>query len=230
MSDVYVISGASRGIGLELTRQLLDQGHQVFAGVRTPNKATDLLALAQASGDRLSVLELDVSSTESVRRFADAVSADHVDVLLNNAGVYLDGDAELGQVPPETVLESLNVNSVGPLRMAQTFLEKLHRAKRPKVASITSLMGSIADNQGGGSVAYRMSKTALNMFTKTLSIDEPGFVVLSLHPGWVKTSMGGPNAPVSVERSAQGLLSVIQKASKENSGHFYNFDGRELPW
>lgn len=229
-SEIYVLSGANRGIGLELTRQLLAEGHFVYAGVRDPEKARDLASLCERHPGKLEIHPLDIGSDASVTSFAARIGTDTIDTLINNAGVYLDSDYDSTDVPAEQVVRSLDINAVGPLRLTQALLEKLMKAKVPRVANITSLMGSIGDNQGGSSVGYRMSKAALNMFTKTLALDEPKVITLSLHPGWVKTDMGGANAPVEKPASASGLLKVIRSAKKDSSGHFYNYDGRELPW
>jgi NAD(P)-dependent dehydrogenase (short-subunit alcohol dehydrogenase family) len=229
-SEIYVISGARKGIGFELTRQLLTQGHRVYVGVRKPTEATKLKELAASAGGRLKVLELDVTSDASAVAFARAIDSDHIDVLINNAGVYLDSEADAKTVSSEQVLRSIDTNSIGPIRVTQACLGKLSLARAPRVVNISSLMGSIGDNRGGSSAAYRMSKTALNMYTRTLAIDAPKLIVLSLHPGWVKTDMGGPEAPLEVEASARGILNVIHKSTAANSGQFYNYDGRELPW
>lgn len=227
---VCVISGANRGIGLELTRQLLNQGARVYAGARSPETSKALQSLSAESQGRLKVFALDVTSSESIAAFAGQVDADHVDLLLNNAGILLDSDTDWSGLDAKTLAQSFAVNSIGPVLMTQAFLPRLKKSADPKVANITSQMGSIADNSGGGTFAYRMSKAALNMFTKCLSIDEGGLTTLCLHPGWVQTEMGGSHAPVPVEKSAQGLLKVILSATREDSGRFLRFDGQSAPW
>ena len=214
--QIVVITGAARGIGLELTRQNLNQGHQVITGVRNPKEATDLQALQAKAGTQLTILELDVQTDESVRKFAAALKVDHVDVLINNAGIYLDTERDSTDVEAKNVLETLNINSVGPIRVTQALLPLLKKSSEPRVANISSQMGSIGDNSGGGSAAYRMSKAAVNMFTKTLAIDEKSVISLALHPGWVKTRMGGPQAPL--------------EATASDSGKFLSYSGRDLPW
>lgn len=229
-SKAFVVTGASRGIGFELVRQLLGQGHRVIAGVRAPEKAKELQALARDSGDRLRVLSIDVSSDESVANFARDIGAVSIDVLINNAGVYSDDDDRVSEIEPRVVEMTFSTNTLGPLRVTQALLPALRRSSEPKVANITSQMGSIADNGSGSSVAYRMSKAALNMLTKCLAVEEPSLIVLSLHPGWVKTSMGGVGAPLETSRSVEGLLKVIDDAGKSASGRFLTYAGKELPY
>jgi len=232
-NSIVVITGAARGIGLELVKQCLAREARVVAGVRTPEKAKELRALADAHPGRLSVLTLDVSNDEGVGGFATQLRAkgiDRVDVLINNAGIYIDGDQTIENLETETLMETLNTNSVGPMRVTQALLPLLRESKQARIATISSLMGSIADNSGGGSYAYRMSKAAVNMFVKTFAIEERDMIALTLHPGWVKTEMGGPRAPLSADKSAEGLITVIETATPGDSGKFFNHAGRELPW
>ena len=235
-SQVIVISGANRGIGLELARQALARGHHVIAGARNPKESRGLQELRDShpsSAARVHVLELDITSEDNIGRFVRElknIGVDHIDVLINNAGVYSDDDGRATEVIPLVVLQTFETNAVGPIRLTQALLPFLRRSRQPRIANTASLMGSITDNSSGGSLAYRMSKTAVNMFTKTLAIEEPGLAVIALHPGWVKTDMGGANAPVSVSESAEGLLNIILRAKPTESGKFFNYDGRELPW
>lgn len=233
MAQTIVISGAARGIGLELTRQYLKQGCRIFAGVRNPAAAIDLQELARSEKDQLVILELDVSSDQSVERFAKQVSTyvQNVDLLINNAGIYIDQDQTIDTLDSKTVLDTLNVNTVGPIRLTRAMLPLLRKSKgAAKVATLSSMMGSIGDNTSGGSYAYRLSKTAVNMFVRTLAIEERDLIAIALHPGWVQTEMGGPRAPLSADKSAEGLLTVIASSTANDSGKFYNHAGRELPW
>ena len=228
-SRVVVVSGASRGIGLELTKLALELRHRVTAGCRQPKQALELRALAEIDPERLKIHALDVCDSGSVASFASALTI-RVDVLINNAGVYLDGSQTWASLSPELLLLTLTTNAVGPVRLTQALLPKLRESKVARVVNITSLMGSIADDSGGGSLAYRMSKTALNMFTKNLSLDERELIVLSLHPGWVQTEMGGARAPLAPRASAEGLWRVIQGATAKESGRFFSYAGKELAW
>lgn len=227
---IIVISGGNKGIGLELARQAVAKGARVFCGVRSPGQAHALREILGKNGE---VLPLDVSSDASVRAFADALRmrVKEVDVLINNAGVYLDSQTGgVESLESQMLLETLNVNAVGPVRLTRALLPFLKQAKNPKVATISSLMGSLADNKSGGAYAYRMSKTAVNMFVKNLAIDESGLVAIALHPGWVKTDMGGSAAPLEPAKSAEGLWTVIETCTASDSGKFFNHAGRELPW
>jgi NAD(P)-dependent dehydrogenase (short-subunit alcohol dehydrogenase family) len=230
MSIHYVISGAGRGIGLELTRQALQAGNRVSALVRHPEKATQLQSLKHDFADKLQVFSVDVTEDSAVKSFSKQIEKTAVDVLINNAGAYLDTDSDFETLDLAKVMDTFAINSVAPMRLARALLPELKKSKHPKLINITSLMGSIADNEGGGSYAYRMSKTALNMFVKTFSRDFPEITALVIHPGWVKTDMGGQAAPTSVEESAKGIHAVISSTPHSKSGHFFDFEGDELPW
>lgn len=221
-----VVTGANRGIGLELTRQLLARGDTVEAGARAPSGARSLNQLAATTDGRLRVHALDVAMDESVRAFARAVGAQPVHLLVNNAGTMGQRDAPLGELDTESVLRTFSVNTVGPLRVTQALLPAL-RAGKAKVVNVSSTMGSIADNRSGGSMDYRLSKAALNMLSRNLAheLAADGIIVVSIHPGWVQTAMGGANAPVTVEDSVRAVLQVIDRLRPEDSGGFFNQRG-----
>ncbi len=162
---------------------------------------------------------------------ADELSDVSLNILIHNAGIM--GRAGLESLDTGNVLEVLNVNSVGPLRTVRAFLDQLTRSEgRSKIALITSLMGSIADNRSGGSYAYRMSKTALNMAGKSMAVDlaGDGIDLIILHPGWVQTDMGGAAARISVEESVTGMMGMLDKLDASLSGTFWHSNGNELPW
>ena len=225
----WVITGASRGIGLEMVGQLLASKVDVTALVRQPSKAKALQALAEGHS-HLRILEADVTRDSDVIRAAESLNGKTIDVLVNNAGIYMEGDGQLSELDPKIVEQTFIVNALGPMRTTKAFLPLLRKSSRPVIANITSKMGSIADNGSGGSYAYRMSKSALNMFTKTLSIEFPQAIVLSLHPGWVKTDMGGSNAPTEPRDSASGLIHVIREAAAKDSGRFFDFRNESIKW
>lgn len=231
MSHTIVITGANRGIGLELARLASSKGVRVIATARSPESATDLKA---AIGPKGVVLALDVSDDESTDRLAEDLAdlgVMSIDLLINNAGVYLDGDVTaLEKLESQVILDSFNINTVGPIRVTKALLPFLRRSSSPKVASISSLMGSMTENRDGGSYAYRMSKAAVNMFVRSLAADEREVTAIALHPGWVKTEMGGSRAPLEPAKSAEGLWTVIESAGVADSGKFFNHAGRELPW
>ncbi|MDB5036692.1 MAG: short-chain dehydrogenase [Bacteriovoracaceae bacterium] len=224
-----IVSGASRGIGLEFTRQLLQKECFVVATAR--NLANDELKnLTQEFPDQLQLEVLDVGDDRSTESFTKKLKISHLDLLISNAGIIGGENTNLKNASSKDLLESFNINSIGPLRLARNLLPLLEKASHPIVANITSLMGSIADNKSGGYYAYRMSKAALNMFNKSFSIDFPKITSVVLHPGWVKTDMGGPNAHITSERSVSRMLSIIENLKSKDSGKFFSFDGRELPW
>lgn len=228
--STVVLTGANRGIGLALAKALLHQGATVHAGVRQPQQAEALHALAKSSPGTLTVHALDVTDEMSVVAFVDALPQGEVDLLINNAGVNLDHGTDVTNVPAEVLMKTFDCNTVGPLRLIQRLLPRLHKSTRPKVANISSIMGSIADNGQGGVVAYRASKTALNMVTKCLALADDRTVYLTMHPGWVQTRMGGEQAPVEPDASAKGLLAQIAAAGPRDSGTFVRFDGKAAPW
>lgn len=227
-----LITGANRGLGLEFCRQYGAQGWRVFACCRQPETATELQALA-TKWDHLSIHPLEVADFQQIDQLAQQLNAETVDVLLSNAGIYGDKrDHDFGSLDYQTWLETLRINSLAPVKLAEAFLPHLSKAQRPMLVAITSLMGSMEDNKSGGSILYRSSKAALNAAMKSLAIDlrPQNIAVLLLHPGWVKTDMGGYNAPTSPEQSIAGMRQVIEAFTLEKTGSFLNFRGETLPW
>jgi NAD(P)-dependent dehydrogenase (short-subunit alcohol dehydrogenase family) len=222
----FLITGAGRGIGFELTKLALADGHNVYALVRNPDKAKDLTELKNRYPSKLRFLKADVRVAEELKQAQTEIKNTPLDVLINNAGILTDSD--IRHLTPDELQSVFAVNA--PIQVTQTFLQNLKSAPAPKLVNITSLMGSISDNGSGGYYAYRMSKAALNMFAKSFSVDEPSITTLQLHPGWVRTNMGGPQAPVEPVDSAKGLYKVIMTSKPEQSGKFFNYDGRALPW
>lgn len=224
-----VITGANRGIGLELARQLLARGDQVHAAVREPERAGDLRALGE--GERLRVHRLDLLEPASVAELAAALGGAPVDLLVNNAGVYGGSRQHLPDIDFEDAVRTFRVNALGPLRVTLALLPNL-KAARGKVIHVTSGMGSIADNKSGAFYAYRMSKAALNMMSRSLAVDLRGAGVASavINPGWVQTDMGGPSAPTPVDESVRGMLREIDGFALEDTGAFLDWKGRPYPW
>jgi NAD(P)-dependent dehydrogenase (short-subunit alcohol dehydrogenase family) len=227
----YVITGASRGIGLEFVQQLLRRGDTVDAGVRSPEGAKRLEPLAREVGNRLRIHALDVEDAASIRSFAADVCAAPVDVLINNAGVPGLWCA-LTDVDYTDMARTFAINALGPLRVTAALLPALRRGAVRKVAHVSSRMGSVADNTEGGAYAYRMSKAALNMGVRTLANDlrAEGFTSVVLHPGWVQTDMGGPQAPLPAPDSVHGMLRIIDGMGPEHTGRFFDYQGAEVPW
>lgn len=222
-----LITGTSRGIGLELTKQALKRGDTVVAVARRPSESKELSALKERYPTQLHVVAIDLSHPESPNQVAQAVSAEGIsalDVVINNAGIYREGETL------EDFAKSFKINSITPFLVAKQLFPALRKSKQPKLIQITSLMGSIADNTSGGSHAYRSSKAALNMLTHGLALDEEWLTTAVIHPGWVQTDMGGDEAPTSVQDSASGIWKVILGLQRSNSGSFFDYEGDSLPW
>lgn len=226
-----VITGSNRGIGLELVRQYLERGDSVDAAVRQLDKAQELSALADKAGGRLRIFAVDIARDESVQAFADALGDTMVDMLINNAGVS-GGWEGFFEANFTTALSTFNTNALGPMRVTRALLPHLRRSSRRRIVNISTEMGSIAEAEGSKLFGYRLSKAALNMATKVLAQDlgGEGFTVLAVHPGWVKTDMGGADAPTKVEDSVRGMIAEIERRGPADSGTFFDFTGKTLPW
>jgi NAD(P)-dependent dehydrogenase (short-subunit alcohol dehydrogenase family) len=230
MSTV-LITGTNRGIGLEFTKQYLARGDQVIATCRDVTAATELGRLQDSHGN-LELRQMDVANTESMQEFVRQLDGVPIDIFINNAGVYGPSNVSFGEVDAQAWASVLHVNSIAPLMLSQLLMPNLRLGVDKKMLYLTSKMGSIADNGGGGSYIYRSSKTALNSVVKSLAIDlaADGFSAAVLHPGWVLTDMGGPNALIDTKTSVGGMLQVIDGLDQSSSGSFFNYDGSIIPW
>ena len=229
MPSVLITSG-NRGLGLEFARQYAADGWAVLAACRDPKFAASLHDLAKTS--RVRTLQMDVTSVEMVRRAAAELEGESIDVLLNTAGVVGAPKQTIGNMDYESWAEVLDVNTMGPLRAIEAFTDHLARSDRKLVVTITSGMGSLADNTSGGSIAYRSSKAAVNMVMRSAAIDlaPRGITCVLLNPGWVKTDMGGPNASITPQESVTALRQTISGLGPAQSGKFLHYDGRPYPW
>jgi NAD(P)-dependent dehydrogenase (short-subunit alcohol dehydrogenase family) len=178
------------------------------------------------------VLPLDVTSDDSVKALAKELAGTPIDVLINNAGVGGGSNIGISKVDFELMKPAFDINALGPLRVTQALLPNLRAGERRTIVSITSRMGSIADNSEGDWYAYRASKAALNMFSKNLALElaPEGFICVVMHPGWVRTRMGTDKAPLSVEESVSHMMRVIGNLSVGDTGQFLNYTGDLLPW
>lgn len=226
------ITGSNRGLGLEFVRQYLDSPDhwRILACCRDPDKAKALRAL---QGD-IKILPLDVSRPDSIQSLGAKID-EPIDVLINNAGVFAeDDDAGAGdmQVYATRWQHDFQINTIAPLLTARVLLPNISAGEQKKIIAITSKMGSIGDNSGGGYTIYRSTKTALNMVYKNLALElQPqGISVNVFHPGWVRTDMGGASARLSPPESVTGLRNVIEKLNMKKTGKFYEYTGAELPW
>ena len=232
MTDQFFITGAARGLGLAMTRQLLDRGCRVSVLVRKDSDG--LRDLQSRSGERLSIHLGDVTDEASIRQtFADvAERLGHLDVIINNAVIYLDGSRPtLEDADLSICARTFEVNAVGPLRVVQHGLPLLRKGSRKLIVNVSSEAGSIGDCGRKTEYAYCMSKSALNMGSKLLQnyLAPEGIKVLALHPGWFNSSGKGP-APISAEEASLKVLATIQKPHKLEEPLYVNPDGNALPW
>lgn len=231
--DTALITGSSRGLGLEWVRQLATAGWRVHATCRHPAEASDVKALAK-SHPGVTVHRLDVTQQEQVQALAMLLEREAIDVLINNAGVYFEKwlpDA-LGSLRYRDWETTLQVNTIAALRVCEAFVEQVARSRRRLMVAITSHMGSIAAIDSPGSYYYRSSKAALNAAMKGLSLElKPrGIGVLLLHPGWVQTRMGGTSAPLTASDSVAAMRLRVEQFTLADTGRFLRYNGTEIPW
>jgi len=231
--QTILITGANRGIGLEFTRQYAGDGLTVHACCRHPAKAADLKALADAANGRVTVHALDVTDGDSVRALAKALGATPLDMIINNAGIYGPRDrGQFGKIDYAAWPEVMTVNVMGPARVAEALAGNLAKGNEKLLVTISSRMGSMAENTSGGAYIYRSSKAAVNAVVRSLAADlaPHGITAIAFHPGWVKTDMGGSGAAISVRESVSGIRSVIAGLKPRDTGTFWNYDGSPMPW
>jgi len=231
MSGNYrvLITGANRGLGLEFARQYAQNGWQVLACCRAPQLADALQALAKTHSN-IQVLALDVADFAQIDALAQQLINIEIDLLINNAGIYPDSSST--HINTNDWLDAFTVNSISPYKITTALSPHVAKSRLKKIATLTSKMGSIDDNTSGGSYIYRSSKAAANMVMKSLSIDlQPlGISVVTLHPGWVQTDMGGSNALIDTKTSVTGMRRVIDHLSLATTGRFIAYDGQPIPW
>jgi NAD(P)-dependent dehydrogenase (short-subunit alcohol dehydrogenase family) len=228
---IALVTGANKGIGREVARQLAGKGFHVFIGARNRSagrKAADEIA---KKGGKATFLEIDVSDNNSVvaaaREFAKA--SDHLDVLVNNAGIIVDGDDAILEINDELLRKTLETNTLGALRVTRAFVPLLQKSKAPRIINVSSGGGQLTGGADGWSPAYCISKTALNGVTSQLTAALPKFAVNSVCPGWVRTDMGGQGATRSVEEGADTIVWLAADAPQKLTGKFFR-DRKEIPW
>ncbi len=228
-----LISGANRGLGLAFAKQYAAAGWRVYAGCRTPDAADTLNAVAATTAGQVTVHDLDIANRDSVAALAAGLHGDPLDVLLNNAGIYLGKQRGFGDTDYDDWLETLRINSLAPLRMVEALIGNVASSESKRIVCISSKMGSMADNTtDGGAYLYRSSKAALNAVVRSLAVDlaDRGVTVVAFHPGWVSTDMGGHGAPVTPRLSVHGMREVIDRLTAADSGRFLDYQGAEIPW
>ncbi len=227
-----LVTGANRGIGLEFVRQYAAAGERVIAACRTPVKADALIAVAAVSGGRVTVHPLDVTEDGSVSAFKSVIGDQPVDVAIANAGIYGGSRQSWQDMDYDAWVRTLAVNLIAPMRLAQIVHANL-KATKGKFVAITSSMGSNTESEGdGGMHAYRTSKAGLNKLVSTLAHDwrADGIVAVPVSPGWAKTDMGGPDAPLSPADSVAGMRRLIASLDLTQSGRLFDYDGAPMAW
>ena len=224
-APTVLITGANRGLGLEFARQYAEDGWVVIGTARKPGNADEL----KATGAK--VIKLDVLDENSVEAMVELLDDKPIDLLVNNAGIFPRESAIL-DVDLDDYSRTLAVNTVGPVRVTQALLDNLRLGEKKQIVNMSSALVSICDNSRGGFYGYRESKAALNMFTKTLAAElgPDGFICLAIHPGWVATDMGGPNAPLTPEQSVAAMKAVIDGLDAEDNGGYRAYTGEEVAW
>ena len=235
-----LITGAGRGLGLEFTRQYAADGWNVLACCRDPARYPELEALTRAAAGRIRAFALDVGDHASVDALAEQLAGTPVDVLINNAGTMgaqsFAGQGmqaqRFGQSDYADWVKTFHVNTLAPQKMAEAFVEHVAASAQKKIVTLSSVIASIGSNNLGGLYAYRSTKAAVNAIMRSMALDlaRRGIIAVPMHPGWAATEMGGPDAPVRPQHSVAGLRQVIAGLTKEKSGRFWQWDGKELPW
>ena len=228
-----LITGANQGLGLSLVTEYLAKGDTVYAGIH--RKSAAIRQLSQETREKLIPLLLDVTSEGSVRKMLKAVQkrTDKLDILINNAAVHLSpGEEKITEMDPVRMMRTFDVNSAGPARMIKHFLPLLERGEKKIIVNISSEAGSITNCGRESEYDYCMSKAALNMLTKLMQNfgKAKGLKVLSIHPGWMRTSMGGPTAHFPPDVTAKQIVAQLERPDFQNLPAYMNFDGTPLPW
>ena len=230
MSNV-LITGANRGIGLELARCYAGNGDTVFACCRSPEEASDLIALKNEHDNNVQIFPLDVTDPDSISGLKAILDEMPIDILINNAGIIGPENQSTWNMDFDGFIETLNINTLSPLRILQAFLDNLKASTSPKAITISSRMGSFTSTNTN-QIAYRASKAAVNrvMFAAAADLKKDGITVAVMHPGWVRTDMGGPGADISPTQSGAGLFKVIENLQIYNSGGYFDWDGSDIKW
>jgi NAD(P)-dependent dehydrogenase (short-subunit alcohol dehydrogenase family) len=229
--STILITGANRGIGLELVRQYLATGNSVIACCRQPDTANDLASLVRENKGNLSIHQMDVADEQSIKACAEALSGTAIDVLVNNAGIMGGEHQSFGNASLDDWLHTIQVNTIGPFRVAESFKSHLEAAEAPKLITISSQVGASTFTMPG-IYAYASSKAAVNKVMQTLASEwqSAGICVGLMHPGWVQTDMGGAEADITPQESAEGIRQVIEKMTLADSGKFFKWNGDIHPW
>ncbi|KAL7319718.1 hypothetical protein PS15m_002819 [Mucor circinelloides] len=239
---VYVVTGASRGIGLEFVKQIIEEKDIVFACARNLSRSKELVDLAIKNKDNVIPITLDTTNLDTINAAVSEITEkapDGIDVLINNAGIGSTLDYNIETVPQEEFTRVINTNVIGVSNVTQRFIPLLRKRGEQqvkKIINISSIIGSITSMDGsrgsGQGPVYGISKTALNMLTRLTAnhLRSEDFIVFAIHPGWVSTDLGGQSAPVTSQESVRGILNKIDQCQSEDSGEFFDFTGASLEW
>jgi len=227
-----LITGSNRGIGLEFVRQYINEGWQVIACCRNTESAHQLNNIKDSNSNRLIIHKLDVSNFKMIEELASTLHDTPIDLLINNAGIYGGNNNTFGSIDYQDWTNAFVINTMAALKIAESFVSNIECSNIKKMVFLSSQMGSISDNGSGQSYIYRSTKTALNSVVKSLSIDlkHKGIKVLTLHPGWVLTDMGGTNAQITTEESVKSIKNIIDNMNMNNSGSFLDYEGKTILW
>src|SRR5216110_1028383 len=232
---IALVTGANKGIGFEVARDLARKGFHVFLGARDTEAGEAAAEKLRKEGEEdygeITFLKIDVSKSDSIRHAAEEFSrkSDRLDTLVNNAGILLDDDKDVLTITPEIFETTLRTNALGALLVSQVFVPFLKKSDAPRIVNVSSGGGQLADGADGWAPAYCISKTALNGVTVQLAAKLPNFAVNSVCPGWVRTEMGGPNATRSVAEGASGIVWLAADAPQRETGKFWR-DRKVIPW
>ena len=239
---IVLVTGANKGIGFEVARQLARKGFHIFLGARDEKAGVAAVQKLNKEGEKedygkdhngvaVAFIKIDVSKPDSIRRAAEEFSrsTDRLDVLVNNAGILLDDDKNVLTTTPEVFETTLRTNTLGALLVAQAFVPFLKKSAAPRIVNVSSGGGQLADGADGWAPAYCISKTAMNGVTSQLAAALPKFAVNSVCPGWVRTEMGGENATRSVAEGASGIVWLAADAPQKETSKFWR-DRKEIPW
>ena len=227
-----LITGCNRGLGLEFARQYTQAGWRVYATCRSPERALDLARLAASNPDTVSLHPLDVTETRQIDGMRQMLAGEPLDLLINNAGVLGPKDQGFGHTDADAWVYTFRVNAIAPLKLIEALADNLAAGGQHLAATLSSKMGSISENESGGFYIYRSSKAAVNASIKSASIDlaNRGINVVALHPGWVKTAMGGREAEIEATESVSRMREILDRLGPKDSGGFFDLDGSRIPW
>lgn len=227
-----LITGCSRGLGLEFARQYTQAGWRVYATSRSPERALDLARLAAENPDTVSLHPLDVAEPRQIEGMRQMLAGEPLDLLINNAGVLGPKNQGFGHTDVDAWVYTLRVNAIAPLKLIEALADNLAAGGRRLAATVSTRMACIAANDSGGYYIYRSSKAAVNAVIKSAAVDlaRRGISVVALHPGWVRTVMGGPRAELEPAESVSRLRAILDRLGPQDSGVFFDVDGSRIPW